>query len=339
MAPYIGGMAHDFNNLFGIIIGNLDIAVAQNRDEALQEPLRAALDTALRAAQINRRLHAVMRPQPLQPRLLMLDQALPKMLDELRAGVGEGFRLEASIAPGLAISVDPDQLLGALQELVRNATEAMPEGGTIMVSAAAGDGTVRLAVADSGGGMAPDLQGRAFDPFVTTRRGVRGAGLGLSLVRGFAERSGGGSTLDSRPGATTVTLELPRAAPRPNVEATRPGGATVLVVEDNAPMRTLAQTYLTEFGYRAELADSAESALAVLRDGRPVDLLFTDLLLPGGLDGRELARAAMRLRPGLKCLVTTGGDVAELDGLPVLPKPYRKDDLARAVRDSLGIGR
>lgn len=182
--------------------------------------------------------------------------------------------------------------------------------------------------------MSAEAQARAFEPFFTTRRGVRGSGLGLSLVHGYAERAGGTVTLDSGPNGTTVALFLPRADATLK-PASHHGGASILVVEDNAPMRTLAQTYLREFGYQAEAVENAEAALALLRDGAAVDLLFIDLVLPGVLDGRGLARAAMRLRPGLKCLLTTGGDLTVLDDLPVLPKPYRKDDLARAVRARL----
>jgi CheY-like chemotaxis protein len=338
-AAYVGGMAHDFNNLFGIVIGNLDIAVAQNRDEALKEPLKAALDTALRAAQISRRLHAVMRPQPMAPRTFAIDEMLPKLLDELRSGA-EYPAIRTELASGASVSADPDQLLAALQELLRNAAEAMPEGGTVTIATRReGDG-VSLSVRDNGPGMTTEVLAQAFDPFFSTRKGVRGAGLGLCLVRSFAERAGGVAMIDSAPGrGTTAAIHLPTVAPAAAAAAIEGGehrGATVLVVEDSAPMRALARTYLIEFGYRTEVAESAEAALALLRDGRPVDLLFTDLVLSGALDGRELARVAMRLRPELKCLVTTGGDDASIDGLPVLPKPYRKDALARAVRQSLG---
>jgi CheY-like chemotaxis protein len=337
VASYIGGMAHDFNNLLGIVIGNLDIAVGQNREESLREPLRAALDTALRAAQINRRLHAVMRPQPLQARRFGLEAMMPKMVDELRASLGEQIDITMNLAANATIAADPDQLLAVLGELARNVIDAMPEGAAMLISTRLEtDGSIRIAVTDHGPGMPPEVAARAFEPFFSTRKGVRGAGLGLCLVRSFAERSRGQVTLDTGPQrGTTVALHLPVAPPVR--EATKgSGSATILIVEDSGPMRLLAQTYLTEFGYRTEVADSAEAALAVLRDGRPVDLLFTDLILPGTLDGRDLARAAMRLRPGLRCLVTTGGDEPVVDGLPLLPKPYRKEDLAHAIRDCLG---
>lgn len=337
--PYIGGMAHDFNNLFGIVIGNLDIAVAQNRDPTLHEPLKAALDTALRAAQINRRLHMVMRPQPQQPKVLVLDEWMPRLMGELASVAGEQVSLTSEVMPGLAIRADPDLLLVAIQEILTNAIEAMPQGGTVAFTVTpASPGMVRLAITDQGGGMSPEAQARAFEPFFTTRRGVRGSGLGLSLVHGFMQRAGGSVTLDSGPNGTTVALLLPRADAAPKPELRR-GATTVLVVEDNAPMRTLAQTYLREFGYQAEAVETAEAALAMLRDGAAVDLLFIDVVLPGVLDGRGLARAAMRLRPGLKCLLTTGGDLTVLDDLPVLPKPYRKDDLARAVSACLEAAR
>jgi CheY-like chemotaxis protein len=337
VASYIGGMAHDFNNLLGIVIGNLDIAVGQNREESLREPLRAALDTALRAAQINRRLHAVMRPQPLQARRFALDAMMPKLVDELRATFGDQLEIKTDLTASATISADPDQLLAVLGELARNTIEAMPEGGAITISTRQEtDDTIRLAVTDHGPGMPPEVAARAFEPFFSTRKGVRGAGLGLCLVRSFAERSRGRVTLETAPRqGTTVALHLP-VAPVMRESAAHSGGLTVLIVEDSGPMRLLAQTYLTEFGYRTEVADSAEAALMLLRDGRPIDLLFTDLILPGTLDGRDLARAAMRLRPGMRCLVTTGGDEPVVDGLPVLPKPYRKEDLAQAVRDCFG---
>lgn len=337
VASYIGGMAHDFNNLLGIVIGNLDIAVGQNREESLREPLRAALDTALRAAQINRRLHAVMRPQPLQARRFALDAMMPKLVDELRATLGDQIAIETDFAVRAEISADPDQLLAVLTELARNAIDAMPEGARIVISTRReADASIRISVTDQGPGMSPEAAARAFEPFFSTRKGVRGAGLGLCLVRNFAERSRGRAVLETAPQrGTTVALILPEAPPMPE-HALGGIGSTVLIVEDSGPMRLLAQTYLTEFGYRTEVADSAEAALAVLRDGRPIDLLFTDLILPGALDGRDLARAARRLRPGLRCLVTTGGEELAVDGLPVLPKPYRKEDLAHAIRDCLG---
>jgi CheY-like chemotaxis protein len=204
---------------------------------------------------------------------------------------------------------------------------------------------VQIAVTDTGSGMSPETQKRAFEPFFTTKGVGRGTGLGLSQVWGFAKQSGGTAIIDSRPGeGTTVALLLPRARTEPAAPpAQRPVGGSVpskrvLVVEDNAEVRTLAQSLLEDLGHQAIVAPSAEAALAVLRSEQPIDLLFCDVVLGGPTDGRKLAELARQMRPGLKVLLTSGyPDLMQgTNDLPVIAKPYQQSDLADKLAEFFG---
>jgi signal transduction histidine kinase len=220
---FIATLAHDFNNLLGIVIGNLDLVATLNQDQRLAEPLKSALDTALRAATITRRMSAAAGRQAYRPRPVALDALLRDRLDELQQELGERHPIVTELTSDAMVQVDGDALVDALRELLRNAAQAMPEGGPVRLAtrAQAAD-RASLSVVDTGCGMAPDLLPRAFEPFVTTQRNVRGAGLGLAMVRSFAVQSGGEAALDSALGrGTTAIMHLPVAAPAPTTVAER----------------------------------------------------------------------------------------------------------------------
>jgi CheY-like chemotaxis protein len=258
--------------------------------------------------------------------------------------------------------VDRGQFEAAILNLVVNARDAMPSGGQITIEtrnaaltpADLGDApevgpgayTV-LAIGDTGEGMAPEVLAKAFEPFFTTKEVGRGSGLGLSMVYGFVQQSGGHVRIRSEPGiGTTVTLYLPSSSEAAPVAATSgaterapTGSETILVVEDNTEVLEVAAIILAELGYELVAATGPEEALAMLRGSRRIDALFTDLVMPGGMAGDQLAREARVLRPGIKVLLATGyashvaGSGAELDGFPVITKPYRRAELAQRLRE------
>jgi PAS domain S-box-containing protein len=363
-----GGIAHDFNNLLSVVIGNLDLLEGCLKDDAQAQPLAAkALQAALRGAELTRRLLAFARRQPLDAKVVTLNERISATLDLLRRTLGEQIEIATLLAPELwPTLVDPAQFESALVNLAINARDAMRAnggGGRLVietsnrpldedyarenVDAAPGD-YVMVAVSDTGMGMAPEVLARVFEPFFTTKAPGEGTGLGLSMVYGFIRQSQGHIKIYSEPGVgTTVRLYLPRAhGPAEVVEAAeavalpKGGAERILVVEDNADVRRMVVTQLGGLGYRTVEADNAEAALAILRQGEPVDLLFTDIVMPGRLDGTDLARAALALRPGLKLLLTSGFAKAALESGPqspelknLLSKPYRKSELAAKLRE------
>ncbi|CAH2602079.1 Histidine kinase [Rhodovastum atsumiense] len=357
-----GGIAHDFNNLLGVIVGCAEMLADTMQDQPEQEGLaREIIGTALRGSVLTRRLLAVSRNQPLRPQRVDLGALLQDHVELLRRTLGEAIRIEARQAGDLWFtSADPSQIGDALLNLALNARDAMPQGGRLGIEvvnahldarrAAAFEVTegdyVMLALADTGTGMPKEVMRRAIEPFFTTKPPSAGSGLGLSMVYGFAKQSGGHLDLDSVVGAgTTVRLYLPRApeeavaqAAAPPVAAPDPRGSeTILLVDDNQTLMEVVRRQLAALGYRVLTAASGPAALAILRAGEAVDLLFTDIVLPDGMSGTRLARTARRLRPGLKILFTTG----HASGLPrqerqnLLRKPYDRRDLARAVRAAL----
>ncbi|HET6469987.1 MAG TPA: response regulator [Geminicoccaceae bacterium] len=371
-----GGVAHDFNNLLTVLIGNLDLIGRAAGDPArVQELAAAALEAAGRAERLTQQLLAFARRQTLRPAIVDASRLIGDFAGLLRHAVGEAVELETVLEPALdACRVDPAQLEAALLNLVVNARDAVTGdaagGGRITIStrnvafgaeAAARDpelasgAWVLVAVADTGSGIPPEALGRVFDPFYTTKEVGKGTGLGLSQVYGFVRQSGGHVRLRSALGrGTTVELYLPRAAgvpaePAPVAAAAAPGptagrarGETVLVVEDEPGVRALAVAALAELGYRVRVAGNAAAALALLEGGQPVDLLFTDVVMPGGMNGAELAAAARRLRPRLRVLLTSGypahapgGEDGLVAELPILAKPYRPAELAARVRAAL----
>ncbi len=354
-----GGVAHDFNNLLQVVLSGLTlmerIADQDRRAQVLDSVRRAAQ----RGGELTKRLLTVARRQSLNPEPIDLAAWTRDGAGELLARTLRGdISVEVKIPGGLpAIEVDAAELELALLNLAVNARDAMPRGGTLTLAAdivevdAITDPDelcgefIRLSVRDTGLGMSREVQAKVFEPFFTTKEVGKGTGLGLAQVYGFARQSGGGVRLRSAPGlGTTVSLLLPMAktaAPVSKAEADRSGEtaarpACVLVCEDDEDVAALVVDMLTQLGHVPTRVSTAAAALGALADGRDIDLLFTDVLMPGGMDGLALAREATRRRPGLPVLLTTGytggGAAAEPIGVPVLRKPYRIEDLAHAVQ-------
>ena len=358
-----GGIAHDFNNLLGVIVGSAEILAEMVADKPEHAELaHEILNSALSGSLLTRRLLAVARNQPLRPERVDLVALLHSHVEMLRRTLGEAIRVEAKHETALWFtSADPSQIGDALLNLALNARDAMPQGGNLTIEAAnvhldargAGAYTeltegdyVLLSVADTGTGMADDVLRRAIEPFFTTKPPAAGSGLGLSMAYGFAKQSGGHLDIESVVGAgTTVRLYLPRSRENavavtnePKEAAPCPGGTeAILLVDDNQTLMSVARRQLRSLGYKVVPATSGPAALAILRSGEPVDLLFTDIVMPEGMNGYMLAEAARRLRPGLRVLYTTGyaAELSEHDRQPMLHKPYDRRELARAVRTVL----
>ena len=363
-----GGVAHDFNNLLTVVIGNLDVMERSLTDERQTRLLIAARRGAERAATLTHRLLAFSRKQPLAPHPVDLNKLVGGMSDLLHRSLGEAVTIETTLAGDLwQTSADANQVENALLNLALNARDAMPSGGRLSIETtnvtldaayaaryseiARGD-YVLLSVTDTGTGMTPEILAKAFEPFFTTKDIGNGSGLGLSMVYGFAHQSGGHTAIRSAPGhGTTVDLFLPRLdAPAEPVEAPAaepipdsPAGETVLVVEDDEDVRAYSVTALETLGYVVHTARNAEDALRRLAELPHVDLLFSDIGLPGGTNGRELARAAVAARPGLRVLFTTGyasratvqeGSMLE-PGVNLLGKPFTLKQVALKLREVL----
>ncbi|RST32236.1 PAS domain S-box protein [Sphingomonas ginkgonis] len=362
-----GGIAHDFNNLLQGITGSLEIIqrrVAQGRTGELDRFINGASTAANRAAALTHRLLAFSRRQPLDPRPVRANALAASMEDLLRRTIGERIELEMVLAGGLWLThCDPNQLENAILNLVINARDAMPDGGRLSIAtcnthvdsaAAAGrqgmspGEYVCVSVSDTGTGMDSDTIGKAFEPFFTTKPIGQGTGLGLSMIYGFAQQSEGYARIDSELGkGTTISLYLPRfrgaaeddEAPADSGETHRADqGEVVLVVEDDSVVRGLIVEQLAELGYGAIEASDGPSGLEVLRSKRRIDLLVTDIGLPG-LNGRQLADAARALRPGLRTLFMTGyAENAALAsgfleaGMEMITKPFAMDALASRIR-------
>ncbi len=361
-----GGVAHDFNNLLQIVRSNIDLALASGiDDERLATRLRAALDGTERGARLTRQLLAFARRQPLEPAPTNLGRLVADMTEMVRRSLGESIQVETVVAGGLWNAMaDPGQLENAILNLAINARDAMPEGGrlTLEVANASLDEAyaaehvevrpgqyVMLAVSDTGAGMAPEVVAQAFEPFFTTKADGQGTGLGLSQVYGYVKQLGGHVKIYSEPGhGTTVKIYLPRTRQPEEVlqlAALTPiefGRETVLVVEDDAAVRAGAVDMLGDLGYRVLQADGADAALAVLSSGAPVDVLFTDVVMPGPVKVRELVRQAQARRPGIAVLYTSGYTENAIihDGrldadVLLISKPYRRDELARKLRTAI----
>ena len=362
-----GGMAHDFNNVLGVVIGNLELLGRAIDGNALARDLHAeALEAAQRGAELTRRLLAFARRQSLHPQQTDVNALVEGLTRQLGRILGENIELRLRLGAVLpTILVDPAQLESALTNLATNARDAMPHGGrfdiatrTAQLDAAytaqhpevrPGD-YVLIEVSDTGTGIPKDLLGRIFEPFFTTKEPGRGSGLGLAMVFGFMKQSGGHVSVytEDRRG-TTFRLYLPPAQGRnrqavvdPEPAAASGGSETILLVEDNAPLRRATVQQLAALGYAVYEADNAASALELLRGPQHVDLLFSDVVMPGAVDGIGLAQRAAELRPGIHVLLASGfpdargaEDRAVAPGLPLLNKPFRQEELARAVRDLL----
>ena len=363
-----GGMAHDFNNMLGVIIGNIDLLRDLKGDDPdIDELTHEALDAAFRGADLTRRLLAFARQQPLRPQHVDVNELVSGITRLLRRTIGEDVEISLDLAAELwPVVVDPAQLEASLTNLATNARDAMPDGGRLMIvtgnrtldadyaaqhAEVAPGGYVMLEVSDTGCGMTPEVMHRIFEPFFTTKSRDKGTGLGLSMVFGFIKQSGGHIGVYSEPGiGTTFRLFLPRmAANVPTVEESvatplllHGRGESVLVVEDNEALRRVVTRQLGELGYRVLAAENAAAGLELL-DRQSVDLLLTDIVMPGGINGRELARRARQRWPDIKIVFTSGFSEARLNGdagplaacTPLLSKPYRKEDLASAAREAL----
>ena len=362
-----GGIAHDFNNLLTVIMGNSDMLARALKDRAtLRRQAELSLEAARRAAELTAQLLAFARRQTLAPKAVEPN----KLVTDLQELVGRTLGAQIDIALRLEpkpwlCKVDSTQLETALLNLALNARDAMPEGGTLAIAtsnrtvAAGGIGTaaelpsgdyVVIDVADTGAGMAPEVMARAFEPFFTTKDIGKGSGLGLAMVYGFAKQSGGHVAIESEVGrGTTVSLYLPRATeetlptapPAPRDDTPFPGGLeTILVVEDDPAVRELVTDALRRLGYRVLVAGNGATARNILFGGEKVDLLFTDIMMPGGVTGAQLAAEAESRIPGLRILFTTGYSEAPLmkqakTGVSLLRKPYRTRELALTVRRAL----
>jgi len=360
-----GGMAHDFNNLLGIIIGNLDLLrETRSDDEEIADLSGEALDAAMRGADLTRRLLAFARRQPLQSERIEVNRLVTDTVQLLRRVLGEHIEISLRFGRDVcAVVADPAQLQAALTNLANNARDAMPKGGRLIVATGhrkldadyaalqaevtPGDYAM-IEVTDTGTGMSAEVMGQIFEPFFTTKERDKGSGLGLSMVFGFMKQSGGHVSVYSEIGVgTTFRLYLPchhelaaeeeAAVPQ---AASAGGGETVLVVEDNPALRRIVVRQLKELGYRVRESENATEALLIVESGS-VDLLFTDIVMPGWVDGFELMRLAVERRPTLRVLLTSGFPETKLDDqvdtskVRLLVKPYRKADLARAVRETL----
>jgi PAS domain S-box-containing protein len=362
-----GGVAHDFNNVLTVIVGTIDIMM----DGLADRPRLAAIaqmieEAAARGADLTRQLLAFARKQPLQPRETDINSLIVGTAKLLRPTLGEQIEIDSMLAPDCWHAlIDPSQLSTALINLAVNARDAMPDGGKITfrtsnakfdprltnrdAEVTPGDYVI-ITVTDTGAGIPATIRDKVFEPFFTTKEVGKGTGLGLSMVYGFVKQSGGHISIDSKEGhGTAVSLYLPRstlAVASPDAAAPselQHGSETVLVVEDDALVRSYVVSQLESLGYATIAAANGAEALALLDRGTAFDVLFTDVIMPGGMNGRELADAVTRRRPGTPVLFTSGYSEHAIvhrgrvdPGVTLLNKPYRKADLARLMREVLG---
>ncbi|HYD64202.1 ATP-binding protein [Azospirillum sp.] len=363
LGQIVGGIAHDFNNLLTVVTTNLYLAGTRTEDNAWQPFVTVASEAAFRGGQLTRQLLSFARQQQLDPEVFDLNDCLDRLATGmLRQSLRGDIRIERDGEPGLwPIEADRGQLELAVLNLAINARDAMPKGGVLRLvtrnlhcadpftspTGQAGD-FVALRVEDTGAGIPPEVIERVFEPFFTTKEVGKGTGLGLSMVYGFAQQSGGTARIDSRPGAgTTVTLLLPRALPHALADApagTAPDGAVarpagrgrVLMVEDSPEIAATVAMLLDEMGFSVLHVASAADALDTLaQHRRGFDCVFTDIVMPGGMNGVELAREIRRRYPDMPVLLATGysdaANAATEEGFRVLRKPYDPKTLAEAL--------
>ena len=360
-----GGIAHDFNNVLTVITGTIEILAAEVSKPDLAAIVKLISEAADRGAELTAHLLAFARKQPLRPREVDVNRLIVESAKLMRPTLGEHIEIESMLTDSLwAALVDPGQLSSALLNLAINARDAMPQGGKLVLetknvtfdeeyAAANGDvvpgNYVMVAVSDTGIGIRADIIDRVFEPFFSTKEVGKGTGLGLSMVYGFVKQSGGHIKVYSEEGyGTTFRLYLPQAdaAPEELAGAESPeiegGHETILVVEDDELVRAYVRTQLQGLGYKTLSAANGSEALAIADGGAAFDLLFTDVIMPGRLNGRQLAAEMTRRRPSLKVLFTSGYTEnaiihhGRLDsGVLLLAKPYRKLDLARMLRLAL----
>ncbi len=366
-----GGIAHDFNNLLAVIVGSMEMIQAAFESGGdlprakILRLLKASEAATGRATKLTQQLLAFARRSTFTLDTVSLDEVLVGCEPFLRRALGEANGLDLNFEPDLwSARIDTSQFEAAMLNLVVNARDAMPQGGrvgittgNVVIDAAearrspdlTAGAYVLVRVADTGSGMDPDVAAHAFEPFFTTKEVGKGTGLGLSQVYGFIKQSGGHVVIDSSPGiGTTFHLYLPRCHDLQQIRdgecrtpSTPPTGhETVLVVEDNAEVLELAVNTISDLGYRVLTASDGPSALDIVRGGETIDLLFSDVVMPGGMNGFELVNNARAIRGGLKALVTSGYANVRRPGtdrpdVPLLLKPYRRGELAQCIRMAL----
>jgi signal transduction histidine kinase/CheY-like chemotaxis protein len=362
-----GGVAHDFNNILTVITGSIEILADAVKGQPLLVQITDMISAAAaRGADLTRHLLAFARQQPLQPRSTDVNGLVIDAARLLRPTLGEQVEIDSMLAHDAAPAlIDPSQLSTAILNLALNARDAMPSGGKLtletknvvldedyarMNSEVRPGNYVMIAVSDTGEGIPDGLLDKVFDPFFTTKGVGKGSGLGLSMVYGFVKQSDGHIKIYSEPGhGTTVKLYVPQAAgvpealaPDTGISACDHGDETILIVEDDALVREYVVTHVSRFGYRTLSAGNAPEALAIIDGSERIDLLFTDVIIPGGMNGRQLAIEALKRRPELRVLYTSGYTEnaivhhGRLDaGVLLLPKPYLSSDLARMLRVAL----
>ncbi len=353
-----GGLAHDFNNLLTVVIGNLAALQDHRPDDAeLNEFVEPALQSARRGVQLIKRLLTFSRQQPLEPQVVDIGQLIGSLAKLVRRSLPESISVSTDLG-GASIHtlVDPGQLESALLNFALNSRDAMPQGGRLHIAARAveldADATafdvkpgryVLIEVADNGCGMDAETLARACEPFFTTKRLGLGSGLGLAMAYGFAKQSGGGVTIHSQPGqGTTVLLVLPQAIPEP--EANLPGedsdlphgGELVLLVEDEPNVRRVVRQQLIDLGHPVIEAENGRQALDMIDQILDIAIVVSDVIMPGGLNGRQLAETVLERHPAMRIVLMSGyTDEAAAEGandLPVLAKPFVRQDLARALQ-------
>ncbi|MEA1618307.1 PAS domain S-box protein [Erythrobacter sp. T5W1-R] len=359
-----GGVAHDFNNLLMIILGNAELLETTALDESQAQAVAMIHRASSSAADLTGRLLTFSRQSQLRAGRVALTNLIPNTVALLRTGIAETIAIRCDLKPGVwEANVDGNALEQAIINLAVNARDAMPDGGEIIISAEnhtlslhtepnlldlePGDYVV-VSVADTGQGMPPEVLARAFEPFFTTKDIGEGTGLGLSTVFGFAKQSGGYATIKSEPGhGTTVRIYLPRfgsgevpefSLPKPEHGGDRTG-QRILVVEDEAMVRAHVEKLLAKLGYVVTAAADAQEALSVLHDDQAFDLIFTDVIMPGGMTGPQLGQAALRLAPHIKLLYTSGYPATAFESLGLddlsnvnfLAKPYRSEQLQQKL--------
>jgi signal transduction histidine kinase len=362
-----GGLAHDFNNLLTVIIGNVDLLEAEAGNSPRQSKLMATIRrSAERGARLTTQLLAFSRRQPLRPETCNLNALIIDFDVLIKRTLGETVAVRSDLHPGLwPCNVDLAQFEAAILNLIVNARDAMPSGGTLSIATqnvtlAAGDlptdesvvpgPFVMVSIADTGIGMPPEVLEHVFEPFYTTKEIGKGSGLGLSQLYGFIRQSGGTVKIASKVGGgTVVTIYLPKAtrmaipAEPASAPAKPKGSETVLVVEDDPDVLDVAVATLTDLGYRVLVAYDGVEAMTIIERDEPIDLLFTDIVMPYGISGIQLARQARKLRQDIKILLTSGYAMQTLSAeygaekeFAIIGKPYRQAELAAHVRRALG---
>ena len=365
-----GGIAHDFNNMLLVITGNLELLEQHLDGDVPKELLKAAQDAADLGSKLTDQLLTFARRRHMDAQVIQLNDLVVRITDMLRRTLGEHITLSTSLAREVwATRADPGQFQSAIVNMAVNARDAMPKGGKLVVETRnmtfdadhadfqselkPGD-YVQLSISDTGGGIPPEVRDRVFEPFFTTKEKGRGTGLGLAMVYGFVKQSGGHVTIYSEVGhGTTFNLYFPRAdgAPCDSASIKTTGHVdplareTILVVEDDERVRQLTITRLKMIGYQVLAAGDGPKALDILRRSDAVDLVFTDLIMPGGLSGRDVAIRARQLKPGIKVILTSGyaeelvhAEELQREQLKVLRKPYHQTDLVLVLREVLGGG-